>query len=762
MQDTSFQDVSLNPDMERGNQLMIELKQSLKIVLGEVVKGNGKPLGDGVYAVTLFCGLLDQALAHGLKDGRPRWAAWSSSKNPPSFLNLLEALEQRLPSEPGPENEDYRGSLGLDGVRSLNWVRTNAGRLRAWIRQSLNSGLLGARLRLVVEHVDLLQQWYEAWGLLQRDETSDELLSVVMALNAVQTNLSVGLGVGLDHQKYALIENLFSLESLKSGNEMVDNGYPVAENTPMITTTTAHIKNIPKHSKIIPLFGAEDYSSSANTPIAIQNIHAPGLDALSPPDSPYNSPSSVGSEIANPKEGIELRPRVLPDVDGHEGISEDCLKPADEGINYLNAMDITSGKEGADGTWPDKHSDNGIHDGDDSSESSMFAVESGDGERKQLLSSYVKREQLGLNSEADIAYGHNDWADFEQENAQGLDDFQSFFEETEVEKNSNGTSADSQVPLAKSIHLDEVVGEPVNDIGISVGQVKGSGRPDLDEYEDDSCSADAEKISNLSDLEEEEYKSDLGVKNPLNASSPHHQRDYLDEGVADVQHTEGNLLGGEESSVRQSAHMNPFLPISLDEFTKEQMLDKNGQLANVLSRMSSLSDSDENHLLAPGSDVEEPFSQESRIPMNLFGTFAGDTNTLQSQGDASEASQIFQPTQSDNMNLGLQVGAGQKVGVGELKEESLLAEKATVKEGSRRKGTIMRLGSKEAEELLQLDFTKMGRAILPLLKKGGAGSKSPRVGAKSPGVASHSADWGAGDLGPDEVTQLLRMLLFCA
>ncbi|CAM6094123.1 unnamed protein product [Calypogeia fissa] len=70
---------------------------------------------------------------------------------------------------------------------------------------------------------------------------------------------------------------------------------------------------------------------------------------------------------------------------------------------------------------------------------------------------------------------------------------------------------------------------------------------------------------------------------------------------------------------------------------------------------------------------------------------------------------------------------------------------------SRKGGVIVRIGSKEAEELLQMDVAKIGKAIYTRLEPS---SKRPPV----PIYERAGVDWAAEDLGPDELSRYVEAL----
>lgn len=155
-------------------------------------------LDDSVSALDSLLTKLETALNHGLKFRKRRLVvSWRSTRASPSFFSLLEELEQRLPFDPLLEGGDFWGTLGLQPVRELKWVTDPPSRLKVWLRQSLNVGLLGKRLRLVLEYPDILQKWYEPYGLLKNVDAVDDFISIIAALNAVSINLSLDPNVVL-------------------------------------------------------------------------------------------------------------------------------------------------------------------------------------------------------------------------------------------------------------------------------------------------------------------------------------------------------------------------------------------------------------------------------------------------------------------------------------------------------------------------------------------------------------------------------------
>lgn len=185
-------------NMEVGSAIVQHLKFFLKLVFVEAVKKREQSLDDSVSALDSLLTKLETALNHGLKFRKRRLVvSWRSTRASPSFFSLLEELEQRLPFDPLLEGGDFWGTLGLQPVRELKRVTDPPSRLKVWLRQSLNVGLLGKRLRLVLEYPDILQKWYEPYGLLKNVDAVDDFISIIAALNAVSIDLSLDPNVVL-------------------------------------------------------------------------------------------------------------------------------------------------------------------------------------------------------------------------------------------------------------------------------------------------------------------------------------------------------------------------------------------------------------------------------------------------------------------------------------------------------------------------------------------------------------------------------------
>ncbi|KAG0558338.1 hypothetical protein KC19_10G020500 [Ceratodon purpureus] len=381
---------------------------------------------------------------------------------------------------------------------------------------------------------------------------------------------------------------------------------------------------------------------------------------------------------------------------------------------------------------------------------------------------------------------------------------------------------------AQAIELIDDVG-----LGISedmVSQVKGTGRPDLDEDEEDESTDVAEQASLLSDCEED-YVSEVAVGSlsliipeggahdkslrleasntgdrtvevqvspneeisfgdgPLNLERPERgdsaspivlteERNILpwqtfpetsflsesDEDVlfdpmpnAKVHSKQASIKPIEKSfgdgpmNVVHPTTADSLLPTFPSMLTAEvvEAVEENTQSLHTYSKTNFLSESDEDVPFDPRPDAKELFKQPSGMPVDNLGASAGKVFIPESREVMPQNLLSPKLDHVGGVMLGLGSKAGQDSGADRLEADSTSPVKLEMKETTRREGKVMRLGSKEAEELLQLDLTKMGRAILPSVKKGGTGAKSPKA---------NGVGWGVDDLGPDELSRYVETL----
>lgn len=347
--------------------------------------------------------------------------------------------------------------------------------------------------------------------------------------------------------------------------------------------------------------------------------------------------------------------------------------------------------------------------------------------------------------------------------------------------------------------------------------VKRTGRPELDENEEQDSTSVAEQGSVLSDFEDEDYVSEAVVGSvPLGISEGEEtslRQDVrkVNNRIAEVSASPEQETSFEEAPpcVDHNVHREAASLLVSSSLT----VDRDVPPWQAFSETNFLSESDEDVVCGPtpvatvqvepapskfmkGAFGEGPVHSVQSVPEDSFTPPSSSALTVEQNNQPLQTS--FRTNKfSDNgeditdLNSGAKVhshhtsdmavdalGAsvskavagivvpyalaspkhdhvvdvmlrlGSEPGQNFGSEDSKSSGRLDVMEITRRKGTIMRLGSKEAEELLQLDLSKLGRAVLPSVKRGGAGVKSPH---------SNGGGWGVEDLGPDEVVLHVRV-----
>jgi hypothetical protein len=660
-------------EMEMGNEMMQELKKALKLVLAESVKSGGEALENSVGAVACLCTLLEQALVHGLKLPRSRFAAWRSSKTPPSFFGLLESIEQQLPFDPVKGSEIFWGSLGLQPIRDLNWATSAHGKFRLWIRQSLNTRLLGARLKLIVQHQQVLQQWYQPWALLQRDDTVDEFLSIALALNAVDMNLSMDLDLDLSDPK-------------------------------------------------LSHFAMEEHKVEAV------------LDVLSPIESSCSSP-----EQSSPSFQEEIRVSGNRDFDA--GSSQDKDKTDMTTLGVLT--------EGTDLVNFDP--ENGICDNEDFSEhSSMFGVDMEEDEHvcfdgKNPVDSATNHQWLIQNAVSELAFGGDDWENFVHENGEGLESFSNTVDDLTTEKTlSQNLLHLQEIPLVgadqESIRAGPSKLQRSTGDSFMTEDIWGSGRVELDE--DGESGQDNMFKAHLDQNETTQSASLSPISSPdQNSGTPHSlwsgsKRPDPEEhgGDTDAHAFSGTgFTMGKSSLGDQDFSLAGTLESCKDSVTEESSSVRKDGLLTV----SSFSEFDQPHWTESGTKEKEPTTQKltgSQYESSSQGCELRDLSMTDGPGIALGAIVSKSIDGNGSQNIAAKSGLEMEVVgpsiMGSFTEEEVVPPTRAVGEAGHKRGSVMRLSSRHAEELLQLDLTKLGRALQFPLKMLGKGGNDAAVGKK--------------------------------
>lgn len=343
--------------------------------------------------------------------------------------------------------------------------------------------------------------------------------------------------------------------------------------------------------------------------------------------------------------------------------------------------------------------------------------------------------------------------------------------------------------------------------------VKGTGRPELDENEEKDSTSVAEQGSVLSDFEDEDYVSEAVVGSvPLVTSEGEETSLRRDVRKGNNRFAEVSASPEQETSFEEAppcVDHNVHREAASLLVSSSLTVDMDVPPWQTFSETTFLSESDEDVVCGPtpvatvqvepapskfmkGAFGEGPVHPVQSVPGDSFTPPSSSAPTVEQNNKPLQT--LFSDNAEDitDLNSGAKVhskhtsdmaveamGASvSKAAVGIVVPYALVSPKhdrvvdvmsrlgsepgqnfgsddskssgrLDVMETTRRKGVIMRLGSKEAEELLQLDLSKLGRAILPSVKRGFAGVKSPH---------SNGGGWGVEDLGPDELSRYVERL----
>ncbi|XP_049614545.1 pleckstrin homology domain-containing family M member 1 [Syngnathus scovelli] len=126
----------------------------------------------------LLCCALEAIFVHGIKSKYVRWEARKGESGPlpqPFFWNLLKTVTHR----------DV-----ITELEKINFVGTDVGRCRAWLRLALNHGLLECYLLSLFRESAKLRAHYQPGALLLNGEEREVLLSYLQGLASLTFNLS--------------------------------------------------------------------------------------------------------------------------------------------------------------------------------------------------------------------------------------------------------------------------------------------------------------------------------------------------------------------------------------------------------------------------------------------------------------------------------------------------------------------------------------------------------------------------------------------
>uniref|UniRef100_UPI00398E61CD pleckstrin homology domain-containing family M member 1 isoform X2 n=1 Tax=Pristiophorus japonicus TaxID=55135 RepID=UPI00398E61CD len=158
-----------------------KLANSLKCLQKRYVNSDSVVTSDDSDANVLCC-VLESVFVHGLKskyvktDGANRGRKGNRAPLPqPVFWTLLKSVTHR----------DV-----VTELEHLNFINTDVGRCRAWVRLALNDGLMECYLVSLFREKDSLCDFYHPVALLLDSEDSNVLLSYLQGLSALSFALS--------------------------------------------------------------------------------------------------------------------------------------------------------------------------------------------------------------------------------------------------------------------------------------------------------------------------------------------------------------------------------------------------------------------------------------------------------------------------------------------------------------------------------------------------------------------------------------------
>ncbi|XP_077329645.1 RUN and FYVE domain-containing protein 1 isoform X1 [Lithobates pipiens] len=181
--------------MDERTNLMNMMKISIKVLiqsalnLGRSVDSEYPPLQQ------FFC-IMEHCLKHGLKVKK------SFIGQHKSFFGPLELVEKLCP-----ESSDI-----FENIKNLPEIKTAVGRGRAWLHLSLMQKKLSDYLQILIDHKDLLSDFYEPEALMLGEEGA-VIVGLLVGLNMIDANLCLK-GEDLDSQ-VGVIDFSFYLKDIQ-------------------------------------------------------------------------------------------------------------------------------------------------------------------------------------------------------------------------------------------------------------------------------------------------------------------------------------------------------------------------------------------------------------------------------------------------------------------------------------------------------------------------------------------------------------------
>ncbi|XP_056372507.1 RUN and FYVE domain-containing protein 1 isoform X1 [Hyla sarda] len=182
---------------ERAN-LMNIMKISIKVLIQSALNLD-RSLDSDFPPLQQFFFVLEHCLKHGLKVKK------SFIGQNKSFFGPLELVEKLCP-----ESEDI-----FTNIRNLPEIKTSFGRGRAWLHLSLMQKKLADYLQVLIDHKDLLSDFYERDALMMEEEGA-VIVGLLMGLNMIDANLCLK-GEDLDSQ-VGIIDFSFCLKDIQQND----------------------------------------------------------------------------------------------------------------------------------------------------------------------------------------------------------------------------------------------------------------------------------------------------------------------------------------------------------------------------------------------------------------------------------------------------------------------------------------------------------------------------------------------------------------
>ncbi|KAG8579252.1 hypothetical protein GDO81_010775 [Engystomops pustulosus] len=184
--------------MDERVNLMNMMKITIKVLIQSALNLD-RSLESDFPPLQQFFFVLEHCLKHGLKVKK---SFISQNK---SFFGPLELVEKLCP-----ESADI-----FTNVRNLPEIKTSVGRGRAWLHLSLMQKKLADYLQVLIDHKDLLSEFYEHEALMMEEEGA-VIVGLLMGLNMIDANLCLK-GEDLDSQ-VGIIDFSFCLKEIQEND----------------------------------------------------------------------------------------------------------------------------------------------------------------------------------------------------------------------------------------------------------------------------------------------------------------------------------------------------------------------------------------------------------------------------------------------------------------------------------------------------------------------------------------------------------------